>query len=174
MLKDEGVNVDNDLVAVQRLQGSKFDVTFRSEELKRRFQAKLQQLDDVETTSYEDSPTIVTVLFAPVEVGDDTIRLILSSYGRVVDSRRLYYSTHSKILDGKRQFKIFLEKDIPSAIRVGGRMVFGFHVLSVLKSSLCIRNLRHMPSQCMAGGPLQGYHARGRHVRLRATPLGSG
>ena len=122
LLKRVGVKPENHLTAVQSLPGGRqFDVTFKTVAVRREFQNLLEREQDVTITSYGDDTKIITILHVPFEADDNTVRYVLSRFGKVVDGRMLTYREFPKIFNGIRQYKMKLEKDIPSSLNLAGR-----------------------------------------------------
>ncbi|KAJ8019501.1 hypothetical protein HOLleu_41125 [Holothuria leucospilota] len=120
-LTDRGVNVSQDLVAVQELTGKMWDITFKTVEAKRRVWPRICDADGCRVTSYNGSTTIVNVLFVPHELNDNVVRYILGRYGKVLCGRFKTYPNHPGVFNGIRQYQMELSKDIPSSLRIGGR-----------------------------------------------------
>ncbi|KAJ8051046.1 hypothetical protein HOLleu_04468 [Holothuria leucospilota] len=71
--------------------------------------------------SYGDKIKTVNVLHVPFEQDDNVIRFILGRYGKVIRGRFLTFPEYPEVFNGIRQYQIELEKDIPSALHLGGR-----------------------------------------------------
>ena len=106
LLKKVGVKLEDHLTAVQSLPGGKqFDVTFKTVAVRREFQNLLEREQDVTITSYGDDTKIIKMLHVPFEADDNTVRYVLSRFGKVVDGRMLTYREFPKIFNGIRQYK---------------------------------------------------------------------
>ena len=81
-----------DLLGVQSLPGLKYDVTFRTQDLRRRFWPSLEESRNFKATSYGDHLKVVTVLHAPVEMEETVIKYVLEKYGRIRHYEHLRYS----------------------------------------------------------------------------------
>ncbi|KAJ8039563.1 Zinc finger CCHC domain-containing protein 3 [Holothuria leucospilota] len=120
-LKDVGVDPATHLVAVQKLPGRYYDVTFKTIEFKRRFWPALCSDRACEVNPYTSSATLVTVLHVAHELDDNTVRYVLGRYGKVISGGFLTFKDYPSIFNGIRHYLIALKSDIPSAIRLGGR-----------------------------------------------------
>ena len=121
ILKRCGVKPGEDLMAVQVLPGGKFDVTFRAVEVKERFMPSLIAEPEIDATSYANPVKVITVLHVPHEVDDNEVRFVLKRYGKVVAGRFLAYRDYPGVFNGIRQYRMEVEKDIPSSLSFGGR-----------------------------------------------------
>ena len=121
LLKRGGVKPEYHLTAVSLPGRRQFDVTFKTVAVRREFQNLLEIEQDVTITSYGDDTKIITILHVPFEADDNTVRYVLSRFGKVVDGRMLTYREFPKIFNGIRQYKMQLEKDIPSSLNLAGR-----------------------------------------------------
>ena len=65
---------------------------------------------------------VVTVLYLNFEVDQGLVSRVLSEYGTVSDMRWVTYKEGDLkgILNGKRQFRMVLKRDIPSVLFIGG------------------------------------------------------
>ncbi|PIK37534.1 putative zinc finger CCHC domain-containing protein 3-like [Apostichopus japonicus] len=120
-MKGIGISAKKHLVTVQSLLKREFDVTFKTDDLKRQFMPVLCGLNGVTSTSYTYQVKIVTVLYVPFELDDNVVRFILGKYGKVCGSRFQEYREFHGLFNGTRQYKVELEKDIPSSLKLGGR-----------------------------------------------------
>ena len=109
------------LLGVQEVSRGTWDVTFRTEALKRQFWPAVSTTDSFKATNYASRVKIITVLRAPVETEDNAIRYMLGRYGKVLAGRYLVYKEHPTVYTGTRQYKVELDKDIPSSVHIGGR-----------------------------------------------------
>ena len=116
-----GISPKEHLDAVQTLFGRSFDITFRTEELKRQFTPVINGSEGATVTSYSDRIKIVNVIKVPFELNDNVVRYVLGNYGKVLEGRFQQMKEYPGLRNGTRQYKIKLEKDIPSSIRFGGR-----------------------------------------------------
>ena len=120
VLKEKGV-APADLLGVQSLPGYKFDITFRSSELRRRFWPSFEYAAEFRAKSYASPHKIVSILHAPVDMQEDVIRYVLGKYGKVVDYHHFGCKEQPDVFSGNRQAKMELQKDIPSSVMLGGR-----------------------------------------------------
>ncbi|PIK45412.1 putative zinc finger CCHC domain-containing protein 3-like [Apostichopus japonicus] len=146
-LKAIGVSVAEHLVAVQSLPGRGFDVTFKSDEVKRNFLPKLIEMPDSVTTSYGDLVKIVTVLYVPVELDDSVVRSVLGRFGKVESGRRLCHRDFPNLYNGTRQYRMKVEKNIPSSIRIVGRNCW-VRYSGQQKTCLKCGDVGHLASDC--------------------------
>ncbi|PIK45403.1 putative zinc finger CCHC domain-containing protein 3-like [Apostichopus japonicus] len=120
VLKELGVLPADHLVAVQALPGQVFDVTFKTVEIRKQFWPSMSASCKFTATSYASNMKIVTVLHVPHELDDNVVRLALGRFGKVLGGRFLRYSEFP-VLNGTRQYKMQLAKEIPSSLSLGGR-----------------------------------------------------
>ncbi|XP_041467266.1 zinc finger CCHC domain-containing protein 3-like [Lytechinus variegatus] len=121
-LKKNGVKIEDHLTAVQSLPGGKlYDVTFKTVALRREFQSVMEKEKECTVSAYCEDTKIITILHVPFEANDSTVRYILSRFGKVLDGRMLAHREFPHIFNGTRQYKIKLEKDIPSSLMIEGR-----------------------------------------------------
>jgi hypothetical protein len=122
-LRDCGVDVNN-LNCVQALPGNKYDITFKSVELRRACECKLDKIAGVVEVKTYTEHTVVTLFHVPVETNDNEVRYILNLYGEVLASRFCTYYFEPDCFNGNRQYKMKLRGNIPSALRIAGRNVW--------------------------------------------------
>eukprot|EP00057_Strongylocentrotus_purpuratus_P028332 XP_011682806.1 PREDICTED: uncharacterized protein LOC105446982 [Strongylocentrotus purpuratus] len=94
-----GVGAWDHLAEVQRLPGRRVDVTFTTEMARKQFLPVLQAH----------------------EVDDNKVRFVLNRYGKVLAGRRLEYREYPGVFNGVRQYRVELNKDVPSSLSFGGR-----------------------------------------------------
>ncbi|XP_071851511.1 uncharacterized protein [Apostichopus japonicus] len=121
VLKRYLVSPAEHLTAVQSLPGGKFDVTFKSVEMKRKFWPVFREASDVTATAYTDAVKIVTVLHVPHELNDNAVRYVLGRYGKVFSGRYLTHKEYPELYNGVRQYRMEMATDIPSSLSLGGR-----------------------------------------------------
>ncbi|XP_071853517.1 uncharacterized protein [Apostichopus japonicus] len=120
-LKSLSINPADHLTAVQALPGGKVDVTFLSEDVKRRFWPTISSSTNVTATSYADTVKVVSVLHVPHELNDNAVRFVLGKFGKVICGRFLTHRDYPSLYNGVRQYKMELTTDIPSSLNLGGR-----------------------------------------------------
>ncbi|KAJ8026523.1 Zinc finger CCHC domain-containing protein 3 [Holothuria leucospilota] len=121
ILSASGVNVGEHLLCVEELPNRSWDVTFKTVELKRNFFPEVNRMIGATVVSYGDKIKTVNVLHVPFGQDDNVIRFILGRYGKVIRGRFLTFPEYPEVFNGIRQYQIELEKDIPSALHLGGR-----------------------------------------------------
>ncbi|XP_071851509.1 uncharacterized protein [Apostichopus japonicus] len=120
LLKKNGIET-KDLVAVQSLPGRLYDVSFKSADIKNKYVKILSEEPEVVTNNYVENVKIITVLHVPYELDDNVVRFVLGRYGKVVGGTFLTYKDQSGVFNGIRQYKVVLEKDVPSSLKLAGR-----------------------------------------------------
>ncbi|PIK45398.1 putative zinc finger CCHC domain-containing protein 3-like [Apostichopus japonicus] len=123
ILESVGATVASVLDAVQVLPNKSMDVTFKTVALKRAFVKVLRRLPSVVVEPYSNDYVVVTVLNVEHELNDNIVKFALGMYGKVVASRWCVYPEYPSIFNGNRQYKVVLEKDIPSSLRIGARNI---------------------------------------------------
>ena len=146
-LKEVDVSVSKHLNAVQSLPGRAFDVTFKSEELKRKLLPNLLKMPDAIASSYVNRTKIVTVLFVPVELDNGIVRTILGRFGKVDGGWYQRHRDYPDLLNGTRQFRMVLEKNIPSSLRICGRNCW-IRYTGQERTCLKCGDTGHMASAC--------------------------
>ena len=121
ILKEKGVDIVSQLIAVQELPGRLWDVTFSSVEFKRKYWPAITNGTGYTASTYTSSATLVTVLHIPHELDDNVVRYILGRYGKVINGRYLTYREYPKVFNGIRQYLVEITRDIPSSLRLGNR-----------------------------------------------------
>ncbi|KAJ8018352.1 Zinc finger CCHC domain-containing protein 3 [Holothuria leucospilota] len=98
-----------------------YDLTFRSDAARIQGVSCLKGLEGLTVTPYDRS-VVVTVLYLNFEVDQGLVARVLSQYGTVSDMRWVTYQAGELkgILNGKRQFRMVLKREIPSFLFIGG------------------------------------------------------
>ena len=120
-LKEVGVDVAKDLIAVQGLPGKTWDITCKTVEIRRRLWAEVSTRESCIASMYPGSATVVNVLHVPHELNDNVVRYVLARYGKVLSGRFKTYEKYPDLFNGIRQYQMELTADIPSSLRLGGR-----------------------------------------------------
>ena len=100
ILKENGVDPAKDLVAVQELPNRLYDVTFKSDSLRRKFYPVLLSGRGYTAKAYSSSAILVTVLHVPHELEDNKVRYVLSKYGQVISGRYYTYRDYPEVYNG--------------------------------------------------------------------------
>ncbi|XP_066299473.1 uncharacterized protein [Branchiostoma lanceolatum] len=138
------------LQAVQALNQTAFDVTFRTLHERKLYAGKLAQLDSIDVRVYGSSETIVTASRIPDEFDDNYVRTWLSRYGQVLVSKMVTYRDKPTIRNGNRQYKMVLKPgvNIPSSWRMAdGRLVF-FRYVGQVRTCLKCHQEGHEVANC--------------------------
>ena len=120
-LKDNGVTV-KEIEMLQALAArNTYDLKFRSDAARIKGVSSLKGVEGLTVTPYDGS-VAVTVLYLNFEVDQRLVARVLSQYGTVFDMRWCKYGTGALqgIFNGKRQFRMELDRDIPSFLFIGG------------------------------------------------------
>ncbi|KAJ8043172.1 Zinc finger CCHC domain-containing protein 3 [Holothuria leucospilota] len=98
-----------------------YDLKFRSFTALVKGVSSLKGVKGLTVTPYDRS-VVVTVLYLNFEVEQGLVARVLGQYGTVSDMRWCTYGENELqgILNGKRQFRMVLKKDIPSFLFIGG------------------------------------------------------
>ena len=121
LLKKNGVGVQ-EIEMLQALEArNTYDLKFRSYTALREGVSSLKGVEGLTVTPYDRS-VVVTVLYLNFEVEQGLVARVLGQYGAVSDGRWCTYGEGEMqgILNGKRQFRMVLKKDIPSFLFIGG------------------------------------------------------
>ncbi|KAJ8028536.1 Zinc finger CCHC domain-containing protein 3 [Holothuria leucospilota] len=121
MLKNNGVEV-KEIEMLQPLAArNTYDLKFRSDAARIQGVSCLKGLEGLTVTPYDRS-VVVTVLYLNFEVDQGLVARVLSQYGTVSDMRWVTYQAGELkgILNGKRQFRMVLKREIPSFRFIGG------------------------------------------------------
>ncbi|KAJ8050212.1 hypothetical protein HOLleu_03322 [Holothuria leucospilota] len=121
MLKNSGVEV-KEIEMLQSLAArNTYDLKFRSDAARIQGVSCLKALEGLTVTPYDRS-AVVTVLYLNFEVDQGLVARVLSQYGTVSDMRWVTYQAGELkgILNGKRQFRMVLKREIPSFLFMGG------------------------------------------------------
>ncbi|KAJ8034153.1 Zinc finger CCHC domain-containing protein 3 [Holothuria leucospilota] len=145
VLDELGVLPAEHLSGVQRLPGNRYDVTFKTADIRRRFWPIFNSAKKLTASWYAGSTSLVTVLHVPLELDDNIVKFVLGRYGQVVSSRLLCYEKFPCVSNGIRQYKVNLKKDIPSSLFLGGRQ--------------CLVRYYGQPRTCLKCG-LDGHEAK--------------
>ena len=121
VLKNNGVGV-TDIEMLQALAArNTYDLKFKSDAARIKGVSCLKGVEGLTVTPYDRS-VVVTVLYLNCEVDQLLVARVLGRYGTVSDMRWCKYSEGELkgIFNGKRQFRMELERDIPSFLFIGG------------------------------------------------------
>ena len=121
LLKEKKVEV-KEIEMLQALAArNTYDLKFRTDAARLQGVSCLKGLEGLTVTPYDRS-VVVTVLYLNFEVDQGLVSRVLSEYGTVSDMRWVTYKEGDLkgILNGKRQFRMVLKRDIPSFLFIGG------------------------------------------------------
>ncbi|KAI8514956.1 zinc finger protein [Branchiostoma belcheri] len=138
------------LQAVQALNQTSFDVTFRTLRDRKLYAGKLAQLDCVDVRVYGSAESIITASRIPDEFDDNYVRNYLSRFGQVLASRMVTYRDRPSVRNGNRQYKVVLKPgvNVPSSWRLAdGRLVFFSYVGQVRTCIKCYQE-GHEAANC--------------------------
>ncbi|XP_038046025.1 uncharacterized protein LOC119720433 [Patiria miniata] len=119
-LHDIGVVAKDHLAAIQPLPGNKFEIVYKSSVLCKEFYPKVTTLDKCTVTKFNDV-MIVTVHYVSLSMHDSIVRNILGRYGQVIAGRFTTYGDNPTVFNGTRQYRMRINKPIPTVIRIGDR-----------------------------------------------------
>ncbi|KAJ8037085.1 Zinc finger CCHC domain-containing protein 3 [Holothuria leucospilota] len=125
LLKKNGVGVE-EIEMLQALEArNTYDLKFRSYKALMEIVSSLEAVEGLTVTPYDRS-VVVTVLYLNFEVEQGLVARVLGQYGTVSDMRWCTYGAGEMrgILNGKRQFRMVLKKDIPSFLFIGGSKAY--------------------------------------------------
>ena len=114
-----------DVKDIQMLQAlaarNTYDLKFKNDAARIKGVSSLKGVEGLTVTPYDRS-VVVTVLYLNFEVEQGLVARVLRQYGTVLDSRWVTYNDGEMkgILNGKRQFRMELDRDIPSVLFIGG------------------------------------------------------
>ena len=121
VLKNNGVAV-TDIEMLQALAArNTYDLKFKTDASRIKAVSSLKGVEGLTVTPYDRS-VVVTVLYLNCEVDQLLVARVLRRYGTVSDMRWCRYSEGELkgIFNGKRQFRMELDTDIPSFLFIGG------------------------------------------------------
>ena len=121
VLKNNGVGVKGIEMLQALAARNTYDLKFRSDAARVKGVSCLKGVEGLTVTPYDRS-VAVTVLYLNCEVDQRLVARVLSQYGTVSDMRWWKYSEGELkgIFNGKRQFRMELNMDIPSFLFIGG------------------------------------------------------
>ncbi|KAJ8050075.1 Zinc finger CCHC domain-containing protein 3 [Holothuria leucospilota] len=121
LLKENKVDI-KDIQMLQALAArNTYDLKFRDDAARIKGVSSLKGVEGLTVTPYDRS-VVVTVLYLNFEVEQGLVARFLRQYGTVFDSRWVTYNDGEMkgVLNGKRQFRMELDRDIPSVLFIGG------------------------------------------------------
>ncbi|XP_038055789.1 uncharacterized protein LOC119727796 [Patiria miniata] len=112
-----GIEAARHLVAVQPLQGNKFEVVFKSAQVCKEFYPKVAGTDGCTVTKFND----IVIHYVSMAIHDSIVRNILGKYGQVIAGRFTTYRDNPTVFNGTRQYRMKVTSAIPTVIRFGDR-----------------------------------------------------